>query len=435
MEKALNRDILKIAVPAIVTNITTPLLGLVDIAIVGHFGSAAYIGAIAVGSSIVNMAYWLLNFLRAGTSGLTAQAVGAENTQQSKLILFRGAYIGLALGLLLLLLSPLISSIVIPFMEADAPTSVLAEKYFTTVIWGAPPFIATYALTGWLLGKQNAVATLKIAVVTNILNILLSLTFVWIFNWKIEGVAAGTAISQWIGAGYAMWLIYRKYHPSGIPFATLFKKAEVGRFFKINIEIFFRTACLVAVTVWFTRTGASLGTDILAANSILMQFFMLFSFFMDGFAYAGEALGGKFYGAGDFSKLHRLIKYLMIWGVSLAFLGIAIYFFFGEWIISFLTDEVNVRTVAKDFLPWAVTIPLMGFMAFIYDGVFIGMTLTRQMLIAMAAAMGVYFLLYFLLKGSLGNHALWLAFSAYLLVRGFAQMLLIRLHRSSDATP
>lgn len=423
--KERQRAILKIALPAIITNITTPILAMVDLAIVGRLGSATYIGAIAVGSNLFNMVYWLLGFLRAGTSGLTAQAVGAGKNLRRDTIFYRGLTIGVVLGVLAILLSPLIASIFLPFMEADPSTTGLAEKYFLIVIWGAPAYLASYAIGGWILGNQNSVATLKIAVFTNVANIVLSLTFVWGIGMKIEGVALGTASSQWLGFFYGLLIIRNKYRPQFTSWKNIFAKGELGAFFKLNLDIFLRTLCLVAVTLWFTRTGAKMGADTLAANALLMQLFMLFSFFMDGFAYAGEALAGKLLGGGNMPSIRILEKDLLKWGLALSSVGLIVYFFFGEWIIGLLTEEESVKTAAGDYLPWAVTIPLCGFMAFIYDGIYIGMSLTRKLLLSMLFAIAVFFTTYFLLYPIWANHALWLAFSLYLLVRGISQYFLL----------
>lgn len=419
------RAILRIALPAIITNVTTPLLGMADLAIVGRMGSAAFIGAIAVGSSLFNMVYWLLNFLRAGTSGLTAQSVGAANIALRDAIFFRSLIIGAGLGLLALLAAPLLASVFIPFMEADASTSALAERYFLIVIWGAPAYLAGYAVSGWLLGNQNSVATLKIAVLTNVSNIALSLVLVFGIGMKIEGVALGTVGSQWLGTLYGLSIVRRRYKPRFGGRSVVFRRGEMKRFFSLNLDIFLRTCCLVAVTLWFTRTGAKAGADVLAANALLMQLFLLFSFFMDGFAYAGEAIAGKQLGAGHLRELRLLERDLLQWGLGLALAGIAVYFFCGEWILGLFTPEEGVQAMAKDYLAWAITIPLFGFMAFIYDGMYIGMALTRKMLLSMAIAMGVFFAVYFSLRASMGNHALWLAFCLYLLARGLAQCLLI----------
>ena len=424
--KERHRAILRIALPAIITNITTPILGLADIAIAGRLGSAAFIGAIAVGSSLFNMIYWLLNFLRAGTSGLTAQALGARDTVRKDTVFYRGLYIGVIAGIFILILSPFLADVFIPFMEADAGTSVIAERYFLIVIWGAPAYLATYAISGWLLGNQDSVSTLKIAVFTNIVNILLSLSFVWILHLKIEGIALGTAISQWLGCIYGLWIIRKKYSPSRKRLSHIFDTSELKHFFKLNFDIFLRTLCLVAVTLWFTRAGAQMGTDTLAANALLMQLFLLFSFFMDGFAFAGEAIAGKHLGARNPKGILILEKDLMRWGIMLALAGMIVYFLGGEIILDLLTKEQGVKATASDYIWWAITIPLCGFMAFIYDGIYIGISLTRRMLIAMLAAMAVFFAIFFSLYHTMGNHALWLAFSLYLMVRGIMQACLLK---------
>lgn len=427
-----HRAILRIALPAIITNITTPILAMADLAIVGRLGSATYIGAIAVGSNLFNMVYWLLGFLRAGTSGLTAQALGAGDTARKDDLFYRGVIIGASLGLLALVTAPLLAAVFIPFMEADADTSTLAERYFLTVIWGAPAYLASNAISGWLLGNQNSVATLRIAMLINVSNIALSLFFVFLLGMKIEGVALGTATSQWLGCLYGLWIVRSRYRPRLGAMRRVFARAELGLFFRLNFDIFLRTLCLVAVTLWFTRTGAGAGTDVLAANALLMQLFMLFSFFMDGFAYAGEAIAGKEFGAGNMAALRRLETDLMKWGVGLSLLGVAVYFLCGEWILSLLTKEEGVMAVARVYLPWAVTVPLCGFMAFIYDGIYIGLSLTRRLLLSMLIAMAVFFLVYLLLYPLWGNHALWLAFSLYLVCRGVSQVFLLRNIKSAN---
>lgn len=415
-----------IAVPAIVTNITTPLLGLVDIAIVGHIGAATYIGAIAVGASVFNMIYWLFNFLRMGSSGLTAQAVGKKDVEERDRILWRALAAALIPGLAIILLSPVLADIIIPFMDADPPTSALAERYFRITVAGAPAVLGVYAMSGWLLGCQDSAAAMWIAVTTNVVNILTSLVLVVGLGMKIEGVAVGTVTAQWAGLLAGAALIRRRQRPHMQPLRLIFKRGSLAPFFKVNTDIFLRTLCLVAVTVWFTRAGASMGTLILAANSLLMQLFMLFSYFMDGFAFAGEALGGKAFGAGDRDTLRKVVNALLRWGIYMSLAATAIYFIAGEEIMSLLTDDRKVTEVARDYLPWAVTIPLAGFMAFVYDGIFIGMTRTRLMLAAMAIAMIVFFAVYSLLQPCSGNHALWGAFCAYLLTRGILQHMMMR---------
>lgn len=422
----LRREIMAIALPAIATNITTPILGLVDVAITGHIGEPVYIAAIAVGGTMFNILYWLFNFLRMGTSGLTARAYGAGDTEGGAAVLFRALAVGMVLGAAMLLLSRPLGSLILDFLDADDSGAGFARQYFYICIWGAPAVMATYGMAGWLIGMQDTRATMWVAIATNIVNIAVSASLVYGLGWKIEGVATGTLVAQWAGAVFAAAIIIRKYRPRKPPKAVMRHAAPLGRFFSINSDIFLRTACLVAVTLWFTHAGAVQSTDILAANAVLLQLFMLFSFFMDGFAFAGEALGGKYCGRGDSDAVRRLTRALLVIGVTFAGAFALLYFLAGGTFIDILTDSVSVREAARDYLPWAVAIPLCGFAAFVYDGLMVGLGHTRSMLAAMAAAMAVFFTMYFTLPHTMGNHALWLAFDAYLLVRGAVEALLFR---------
>lgn len=415
----LSREISAIAIPAIVTNITTPLLSLADTAISGHIGEAAYLGAVAVGGTLFNTLYWLFNFLRMGTTGFTAQAYGAGKPTSTEL--WRSAAVALSLGVLLIAIAHPLGRTVLTLMDADADTLPLAVRYFNIVIWGAPAVLGTYSAMGWLVGMQNTRTTMVAAIATNVINIAVSCTLVFALGWKIEGVATGTLVAQWSGYIIVSALIAYKYRPA-LP--DSFKDLAGGRllrFFSVNTDIFFRTACLVAVTLWFTHSGAKSGVDILAANALLLQLFMLFSFFMDGFAYAAEALSGKYHGSTDHAGLHRLVKALCRTGLVCALAFTALYGLAGINIISLLTDRPEILAVARHYLPWAVAIPLCSYLAFIYDGILIGLTRTRLMLGAMAAAMAVFFVLHTSLHTTLANHGLWLAFDAYLLTRGIVE--------------
>ena len=419
---SLNREILAIAVPAVVSNITTPLLGLVDTAIVGHIGAAAYIAAIALGASIFNMAYWLLGFLRQSTSGLTAQAFGNGDTGGEWLVLRRGAIVAAAGSAALIAFSPWIASGVLRFMEADATASALARRYFLIVIWGAPAVLGTYVLSGWFLGMQDSRRPMWMAIVTNVVNIAVSIPLVFAFGMRLDGVAVGTLVSQWAGFGTGVVMLLRRYgHVAGASGGGEGRHRVGWRgFFSLNGEIFLRTLCLVAVTMWFTRAGAQSGSVTLAANALLMQLFLLFSYFMDGFAFAGEALAGKYYGRGDITALHRAVRAIFVWGFSMGAVFTLAYVALGRPILGFLTDDADVVARAWVFLPWAAAVPLAGTAAFVWDGVFIGLTAGRALLGSMLAAMTVFFVCYFALSSSAGNHGLWLAFIAYLAVRGLA---------------
>lgn len=412
------REILAIAIPAIVSNITTPLLSLADVAITGHIGAAVYIGAIALGGTVFNTLYWLFNFLRMGTSGLTAQAYGAGDNNLQNLILCRSLAVGAILGLFLLIVAGPLGHIIIAFMDSEEAAGTLALRYFNICIWGAPAVMLTYGLSGWFLGMQNSRAQMWMAITSNIVNLCISPLLVFGFGWKIEGVATGTVTAQYAGLAVGAIIVVRKYHPAIFRLRTILELNALLSFFRINIDIFLRTACLVAVTLWFTHAGALQGTDILAANALLLQLFMLFSYFMDGFAFAGEALAGKYYGSRDRTSLHSLVRHLMTIGLYFALAFAIIYGLMGEQIMRMLAEDHNVVDTARRYMPWAVAIPICGFLAFIWDGIFVGLIRTKSMLIAMACAIIAYFAVYFALRNTLGNDALWTAFNIYLLLRG-----------------
>lgn len=425
------REILAIALPAIVSNITTPVLGLVDVAVTGHIGAAVYIAAIAVGGSMFNMLYWLFNFLRMGTTGLTAQLCGKGDATGSAIVLYRSLAVGLFLGFAMIALQGPLASGILRFMDADRTSEALAARYFSICIWGAPAVMLTYGISGWFLGMQNSRAQMWMAIVTNLVNIAVSLSLVFWAGWKIEGVATGTLTAQWVGLLVGIVIIIRKYHPKFPGLSAILNLKELSLFFRINSDIFLRTTCLVAVTLWFTHAGAIQGTDILAANAMLLQLFMLFSFFMDGFAFAGEALSGKFFGAGQHSQLKSVIGDLMKVGLQCALAFGIIYALFGDAIMKLLAKDPSVLSIAHRYLVWAIILPLCGFMAFVWDGIFVGLVRTRAMLISMACALCIFFALYFALRSSMGNDALWIAFDAYLLTRGICLWIIYRKGQSA----
>jgi MATE family multidrug resistance protein len=373
-----------------------------------------------------NMLYWLFNFLRMGTSGLTAQAYGAADMAEATRTLVRALIIAVSVSLLMIALQVPLADVVLNFIDAGGDAQTPARLYFSIAIWGAPGVLATYALSGWFLGMQSSRPILVMALVANSLNVVLSFVFVFALHMDIVGVAAGTAIAQWISAIVGLIIMVRKLkniNTNGWR-SRLMEWGRIKHFFSINTDIFLRTLCLVAVTTWFTRTGASSGVEILAANTLLMQLFMLFSFFMDGFAFAGEALAGRFYGAGENNKLQQCVRALMSWGLWLAIAFAAIYYVFGENILGLLTTDTAVVQTALEYRLWAVAVPIVSFVAFIWDGVFVGLTRTRQMLTALFAAMIVFFAVLTIAGAALGNNALWLAFIAYLATRGLTQTLL-----------
>lgn len=424
----MNRKILQLAIPSIVSNITVPLLGLVDVAIVGHLGSASYIGAIAVGGMLFNMIYWIFGFLRMGTSGMTAQVYGKRDLTEVVRTLLRAVGVGLLISLgLWILQSPILRG---AFVLIDATEEVKrwASLYFNICIWGAPAILGLYGFAGWFIGMQNSRFPMFIAITQNIVNIAASLCFVFVLGMKVEGVALGTLIAQYAGLfmAFALWLKYYGRLKAYIDWNGLWGGEEMRRFFSVNSDIFFRTLCLVAVTTFFTSTGARQGDVILAVNTLLMQLFTLFSYIMDGFAYAGEALAGRFIGAKNDVGLRRCIRLLFLWGIGLSLSFTILYAFLGRDFLGLLTNDTSVIEASGDYFYWVLAIPLCGFSAFLWDGIFIGATATRQMLYSMLVASATFFIIYYLFYRPMGNHALWMAFLGYLSLRGGMQWILWR---------
>ena len=425
----MNKSILKIALPSILTNVTVPLLGLVDTAIVGHLGSAAYIGAIALGTTLMSMAYWGFGFLRMSTGGLTAQAVGEGSRERCFAILTRSLTWALLIAAILLLLQVPLLNAVLYFAEGTKEVQVLAATYFRILIWGAPAVLCLSSINGWFIGMQNATFPLLIAVVQNLMNILLSCIFVFGLGWSIKGVALGTLIAQYIGLLLALSLILRfRPLPRTKDLCTALGKSSLldTTFLRMNRDIFLRTLCLLAVTSYFTFVGTRQGDLILASNALLMQFFLLFSYFMDGFAYAGEALCGKAFGANNRDAFRNITRRLFVWGGSMALMTAMVYYGLGTPILELLTDTPEVVRCAMEYLPFVALIPLVSFPAFLFDGIFIGMSFTSGMLRALIIATVIFFVLHFLTSHLWGNTALWVAFLAYLGTRGIVQAVALR---------
>lgn len=422
-----NRRILQIAIPSIISNITVPLLGLIDVTIVGHLGSPAYIGAIAVGGMLFNIIYWIFGFLRMGTSGMTSQAYGQHDLNEITRLLLRSVGVGLLIAFCLLLQYPILH-LAFTFIKTTSEVEQLATTYFYICIWGAPATLGLYGFAGWFIGMQNSRFPMYIAITQNIVNIVASLCFVYLLDMQVAGVAAGTLIAQYAGFFMALWLYMRYYHTlhKRIVWKEIIQRQAMYRFFQVNRDIFFRTLCLVMVTMFFTSAGAAQGEVVLAVNTLLMQLFTLFSYVMDGFAYAGEALAGRYIGAKNQTGLRSTVHHLFYWGLGLSFLFTLLYSVGGKSFLGLLTNDISVIAASDSYFYWALIIPLAGFSAFLWDGIFIGATATRQMLYSMLVASASFFGIYYGFHSLLGNHALWLAFLVYLSLRGIVQTFLGR---------
>lgn len=424
----MNKRILGLAVPSIISNITVPLLGLVDVSIVGHLGSATYIGAIAVGGMLFSMIYWIFGFLRMGTSGLTAQAYGRRDLAEVILLFVRSVGIAFGLALLLILLQYPILKVAFTLIDATPAIKDLASLYFQICIWGAPAVLGLYSFAGWFVGMQNSRFPMYIAITQNVVNIAASLFFVFIWNRGVAGVAMGTLVAQYAGLLMASLLWYGYYRRlwQKLNWKMLTDYEAMRSFFILNRDIFFRTLCLVAVTTYFTSRGAEQGDIILAVNTLMMQLFTLYSYIMDGFAYAGEALTGRYVGAHNQADLRRMIRTLFAWGIGLALAFTLLYGIGGSSFLGLLTNEQEVLNASSDYFYWVLAIPLAGMAAFLWDGIYIGATASRQMLYSMLVASVSFFILQRIFQQQMGNHALWMAFIAYLFLRGLVQTGLAR---------
>ena len=420
----MDKKIFRLAVPNIITNITVPLLGMIDIAIAGRLGSAVYIGAIALGANIFNMIYWNFGFIRMSSSGFVSQAYGARNFTEAMNVLIRSLIVGLGIGLLIVLLQYPIGKLAVNLIKADdAQIKTHVYTYYKIAVWSAPAVLGTYAFKGFFIGMQNAQTPMIIAIVNNLLNIALSLMFVYGFGMKVDGIALGTMLSQLITfiICAVMWQkLYgrlRKYTDR----STIFAPHAIRKFFKVNGDVFVRTFLLTLVTTFFTFVSAKMGDMILAANALLMQFFMLFSYFMDGFAYAGEALTGRYIGAQNHFLLKSMLRRLFFWGFIVSAVSAVVYIFFPSQILHILTNDLEVINTTKTFITWTVLIPITGFAAFLWDGIFIGATVSKEMRNAMIFSSITFFASYYIATPILGNNGLWLSFILYLAVRGITQ--------------
>ena len=423
----MHRRIINLALPSIVSNITVPLLGLVDTAITGHMGEARYIGAIAVGSMVFNIMYWLFAFLRMGTGGMTAQAYGRKDFCEADFTGLRAISISSLIGLAIILLQYPLLHLAMWFIAPDENVMQLVYSYCYICIWGAPASLGLFALNGWFVGMQNTKIPMVISITQNVVNILISLLLVYCLGMKIEGVATGTLIAQWAGFFMGSFFFIRKrmeIYPTGnsrVSLSHIFESSAMRSFFTVNRDIFLRTVFLVSVNLYFVAAGAKGGEIVLAVNTILMQLFILYSYIMDGFAYAAEALCGRFYGAKDEASLKETIRKVFYWSIGLTAIYSVVYGFGGLDFLRLLTNEENVIAASEEYIFWATLIPIAGMVAFVWDGVFIGMTMTRGMLSGTFVAAIVFFTTYFALESTLNNHALWLAFILYLVARGVTQ--------------
>lgn len=419
----MNRKILALAIPNIISNITVPLLGMVDMALVGHLGNDSLIGAMAIGVAIFNFIYWNFAFLRMGTSGLVAQAFGARNFREVGSVFVRSVSVALLVAVLLLLFRHGIGKLAFRMMEGSTETMQAAAEYFYIRLWAAPATLSLFAFQGWFIGMQNSRFPMYISIMINVVNVIFGVWFVYGLHWGIAGVAWSTVVAQYSGllTAFLLWLIYYRRFIRQVSLRESFDLRPMVRFFRVNRDIFLRTACIVIVYTFFTSASSGMGDTILAINSLLMQLFTLFSYMMDGFAFAAESLIGRYVGARNAVMVQRSLRGLLAWSGGVALFYVVIYALFWEPLLGLFTSSPAILTGAADYILWVVAVPLIGFAPFLVDGALIGATATRVMRNSVFLSTVAFFVVYFALRGLVGNNALWLAFMVFLVLRGLLQ--------------
>ncbi len=414
-----NRTVLRIAGPIVISNLSTPLLGLADTAVVGQIPDAAYIGAIAIGAMIFNFVYWGFGFLRMGTTGLTAQAHGADDRDEVRAALGRALVIAGVLGLVLIVLQWPIQAVAFALVHGSSEVEELAQRYFAIRIWSAPFTLANYALLGWFIGRQRAGTALIVQVFMNGVNIVLDVVFVLGFGWAVQGVAAGTLIAEVAATFVGLSLARRELATIGgtWDWARIKQPDRIARSLAVNRDIMLRTLCLIFVLSWFTAEGARAGDVVLAANVVLMQFVSLSAYLLDAFAFAAEALVGKSVGGRSRAALHDAVRLATIWAGGIAIALTIAFLSFGGPFVNALSTDPAVRAAARVYLPWAAVAPVASVACFLLDGVFIGATRTGEMRNAMALSLAIFMLAWWPLSSAYGNHGLWASLLLFYLAR------------------
>ncbi|MDB4139712.1 MATE family efflux transporter [Candidatus Thioglobus sp.] len=414
-----HKRVLGVAIPIVLANATIPILGAVDTAVVGQLGLAAPIGAVGIGAIIITAIYWLFGFLRMGTTGLTAQAIGSGDSPEASALLVRGVIIGLVAGLVLIIAQVPIFLGALQLSPASMEVESLAQKYLQIRVYSAPAAIALFGITGWLIAKEKTRAVLLLQLALNGINIALDLVFVLKLGWGVEGVAIATLIAEWSGLIFGLWLAREGFN-NGYwrNWVQIFDRARLLQMAKINSDIMIRSILLEIGFVSFLFLGSSFDDATLAANQVLIQFLHITAYALDGFAFAAEALVGQALGAKNRLLFRRAVIMTSQWGLGSVIVMALAFFVFGNSIINVMTTAEDVRAVSYEYLPWMVLGPLAGVAAWMLDGVFIGATRTADMRNMMFISFCIYLIALVLLLPSYGNHGLWASLIIFSIARG-----------------
>lgn len=417
-----NREILKLAIPNIISNISVPLLSSVDTALMGQL-SALHIGAVGVGSMLFNFIYWNFGFLRMGTTGITAQNYGQQSDSAIILTLGRALFIALLLAVLIMVLQVPFAELGFYLMNLSEAQQPLVAEYFYIRIWAAPATLALYALMGWFFGMQNAIYPLILTVIINVVNIISSFFFIQYMGFEAAGVAYGTVIAQYIGLLLGVVLFFYKYHylVTNLSRQAILKWDELRQFLSINSDIFIRTFCLTFAFGFFYSQSSVGGEQLLAINVILLQFLNWMSYGVDGFAFATESLVGKYVGAKQQIQLTKAIRLSFLWAMGLAGLYSLLYGGWGMYLVGIFSNQTEVIVATQPYLFWMIVFPLLSTPCYIWDGIFIGLTASRAMRDSMVFSLLIYLGAHYLLKDDFGNHGLWFALLVFMIARGGIQ--------------
>ncbi len=433
------RQVLCLAIPIILANLTQPLMSAVDTAVAGHLPGAHHLAGVALGSLIFNLLFWVFGFLRMGTTGVVAQYFGAGKPESILLTVGRGVLIAWLIGLSILLLQrPLIEG-GLALLGASHEAAEQARLYAYARVWSAPLTLTNYVILGWLLGCQRVHIALAIQILINVVNLAAVFTFVYGFDWSVSGIGRATAVADLSGAAVGALLLWRNYKVQikNTQWTKILEPTALRRLIQINGHIFVRTACLLATMAWFTHLGARQGDALLAANAILLNFLSFTSYGLDGFAHAAETLSGSAVGQNNKARLARVIRICMVWGLVGSLLYMLVYGVAGTELIRLLTDQTNIAQLADSFLIWAVLAPLISMPAYLYDGVFMGATRTRPLMLIMLVCSITFLALSLVMLPALGNHGLWLSFLIFNGLRGMGLALALRpaIYKSMETRP
>lgn len=416
----IHRRVWRMAGPIILSNVSVPLLGAVDTAVVGHLPQAYYIGAVGIGAMLFNFIYFGFNCLRMGTTAPTAQAAGAEDWSEVRGMLARALFIALTIGALLVAMQLPIAAFAFGLIEASPEVEGLGSQYFLIRVWAAPAALSTYVIIGWLYGLQDARIPLVLQITTNSINIVLDLLFVFGFDWGVEGVAAASVIAEYTGLALGIYFVRRRLRamPWGETTPRIFDIPKLRRILTLNGFIFARTLCVVSGMAIFMAQAAKLGDLPLAANQVLYNFLQFTAFGLDGLAHAAEALIGQAIGRRSRAAFGEAVRAVLLWSGVVAVINVLIYWIAGTAIIALITNIPEVRAEAAAYLPWAIVMPAIAVWAYAYDGIFLGATRADIMLASMLLSFAVYMGTMFWLLPGMDNHALWIALMGFLGFRG-----------------